>query len=397
MSAPTVTGTDPVGGDDGRARGRVAPPLLAELRGALADITPMAGAPAFVLIRLDETGLRGIVVDAEAGDHLVELREPLVEPAALDRMLADHLVRTGRVPSPSTRAEAFELLGLMPLVRIKLAGASGAFVIGRDNVGLVQVTHHDLDEALAPALARAASLARSVAIRSPERVTAVVVMPGHSRWPGLLDGLTATMASDRAGHLPVIALRAVALQQGAGRHDLDGAGASQASPVTSSRRTRFYLPAPPVPDPVEAAEIRKQNRKVLAGAIAVALIAIAGAAAWAAPWKTGNQYESRPPSIEQSAEAPGDQAEPDGPVALDAPAAPPASPKPPKPPKAPPKPPPPIDTEEALAPVVAYEAPPPPPSRPPAAPAPPPPGNAPAPVDGPVVIPLPGLPPIVLP
>lgn len=397
LSVAAVTGTDP-DVNEVRARGHLAAPLLAEIRGALADITSAAGWPAFVLVRLDDTGLRGSAVDAETGERLTELCEPLVEPAALDRMLADHLVRTGRAKSPATRSEALELIGLMPLVRIKLAGASGAFVIGRNSVGLVQVTHHDLDEALAPALARAASLARSVAIGSPKRVTSVVVMPGHTRWPGLLDGLTAAMGSERVGRLPIVALRAVPLRQSLGRHDAEWSTNAGAGAIVPNRRTRFYLPAPAEPDPEEAKKIRTQNRKVLAGAVAAALIAIGCAAAWAAPWQGSEHVESRPLSIERVLE---------GPAGGDAPATPaPQQNSPTQVPDASPVEPPtvsipPIDTARALAPIVEYEAPAPPISTPPP-PAPRAPGprpNPPAPVDGRVVLPnpIPGLPPIVLP
>jgi hypothetical protein len=347
------------------------------------------------MVRLDDNGLRATAIDAESGDHLVELTEPLVDPAALDRMLADHLVRTGRAHSPVTRSEAHELLGLMPLVRIKLAGASGAFVIGRNSVGLVQVTHHDLDEALAPALARAASLARSVAIGSPAQVTAVVVMPGHTRWPGLLDGLTAAMGSERTGRLPVVALRSAPLRQSLGRHDAEWSTTASANTLTPSRRTRFYLPAPSDPDPAEAAKIRKQNRKVLAGAVAAALIAIGGAAAWAAPWQASEHLVSRPLGIGQTSDSPvGGTATP-----------PPAQPTSTNPPTPPAVVIPPIDTALALAPVVEYEAPSPPsatttvprtpPPRTPAQPR----ANPPTMVDAPAAIPnpIPGLPPILLP
>lgn len=388
MSVATVKGTDPEGNETTQ-RGRLAAPLLAEIRGALADITSAAGWPAFVLVRLDDTGLRGTAVDAETGERLIELSEPLVGPAALDRMLADHLVRTGRANSPVTRSEAHELIGLMPLVRIKLAGASGAFVIGRNRVGLVQVTHRDLDEALAPALSRAASLARSVAIGSPEEVTAVVVMPGHTRWPGLLEGLTAAMGSERAGKLRVVALRAAPLRQSLGRHDADWSKKAPAV-IAPNRRTRFYLPAPSEPDPVEAARQRTQNRRVLVGAVAAALVAIGCAAAWAAPWQGGERLESRPFSIERAIADPAEQPAPTTPLT-----------QPKQPPT--PAPAPSFDTAEALAPVVEYEAPSPPttnppPSAPPPAPAAPRP-NQPSPVDAPIVIPNPiqGLPPIVLP
>jgi hypothetical protein len=396
LSVVTVTGTDP---DDGevRARGHLAAPLLAEIRGALADITSAAGWPAFVLVRLDDTGLRASAVDAETGERLIELSEPLVEPAALDRMLADHLVRNGRAKSPQTRSEALELIGLMPLVRIKLAGASGAFVIGRNSVGLVRVTHHDLDEALAPALSRAASLARSVAMGSPQRVTSVVVMPGHTRWPGLLEGLTAAMGSQRVGRLPVVALRAVPLRQSLGRHDAEWSTNPDAGAIAPNRRTRFYLPAPAAPDPEQAKKIRTQNRKVLAGAVAAALIAIGGAAAWAAPWQGSEHVESRPLSIERVLEGPADPPSP----TIPAPQAPSPTRAVPAAPVAPPTTViPPIDTARALAPAVQYEAP---AAPPPSAPrqesqAPPPPRQAPpAPAPRTLPNPIPGLPPILLP
>ncbi len=395
MSVTTGTGTIPEV-NEVRARGHLAAPLLAEIRGALADITSAAGWPAFVLVRLDDTGLRASAVDAETGERLTELSEPLVGPAALDRMLADHLVRTGRAKSPETKSEALELIGLMPLVRIKLAGASGAFVIGRNSVGLVRVTHHDLDEALAPALSRAASLARSVAIGSPQQVTSLVVMPGHTRWPGLLEGLTAAMGSERVGRVPVVALRSAPARQSLGRHDADWSTNPDVGAIAPNRRARFYLPAPAAPDPEETKKIRTQNRKVLAGAVAAALIAIGGAAAWAAPWQDADHVESRPLSIERVLQGPADPPSPTTP----APQTPSASQTTPRSPVVPPTTViPPIDTARALAPAVQYEAPPPPTSTPPSAAQPPPAPRLvpPAPAPRTLPNPIPGLPPILLP
>ena len=226
----------------------------------------------------------------------------------------------------------------------------------------------------------------SVAIGSPQPVTAVVVMPGHTRWPGLLEGLTAAMGSERAGKLRVVALRAAPLRQSLGRHDADWAK-EPAVIITPNKRARFYLPAPSDPDPAEAAHQRRQSRRVLIGAVAVAVVATGCAAVWAAPWQGGGHLESRSFSIERAIATP---------IAQPAPTTPLARPTVPVPLPT-------FDTAEALAPVVEYEAPIPPPTTnppsPPASPSAAPRPNQPASVDVPAVIPnpIPGLPPIVLP
>ena len=160
----------------------------------------VASCAAFVLVELGETGLRASVVDAATGGSLVEHGNGRLCPHMLDLTLADHLVRMGRVTRPESTEWAAELIGLMPQVRERLAAADGAFAMGTEHVAMFRMSRNDCVTALSTELADAASVISRTVDEAGVDVGAVVVMPDHESWPGLLGEL-----ADRLS-LPVVAL-----------------------------------------------------------------------------------------------------------------------------------------------------------------------------------------------
>lgn len=357
-------------------------PLLRDIRELLSATIGQVG-PAFTLIDLDENGLRGAAVDAETGQCLIELNDHTLHGSAFDRALADYLVRTGKAKMPETAEWARELVDLMPRARLLLGGSAGTFLMGKSHVGLLRVTRADLDDALAPSAVRAISVARSVAIASPAPVTATVMMPNHSAWPGLIDALGVALSVGPGPQIPVLPLRNAAVLKpaeapGPGKH------ARPSEPELPVPAPAPVLPAPPlpphglvsapiepIPDPVVAARRNRQNRLVLLGAAFVSVLIVVGCATLlATPWRDdagepqSQRYLTTPdPTVTNTSSTP-------------TPSSTPAIP--------------PINTAAALAPIVSYTTPPPPPSTTTRRPAPRPRQNT-------IPNPIPGQPPIILP
>jgi hypothetical protein len=341
--------------------------LLGTVRELLQSSTAQVG-PAFALIDLDDGGLRGAAVDAATGQCLMQLDDHDLQGHAFDRTIADHLVRTGRAPMPENGEWARELLDLMAKARSALSRSDGTFVMGQEYVGMLRVTRMDLDEALAPAVARAVSLARSIAVGSPAPVTAVVLMPDHVIWPGLHFALGSELHD-----LPVVALQADTPLAVPGRH-------ARPEPVVEPAAAQ----APPPPP--EPEDYRRQNRLVLIGAALLAvLIVVGGATLVATPWRddTGQPQSQRYLRTPES-----NNPETATPESTNRSSAPPTSPTSTPTSSVPELPP--INTEAALAPVMSYTSPPPPP--PPSTTR-----RAPRPTPNTIPNPIPGLPPILLP
>lgn len=356
-------------------------PLLRDIRELLAATTGQVG-PAFTLIDLDENGLRGAAVDAETGQCLIELNDHTLHVAAFDRAIADYLVRTGKAQMPETADWARELVDMMPQARLLLGSSAGTFLMGKAHVGLLRVTRADLDEALAPSIVRAISVARSVAIASPASVTATVMMPNHSAWPGLIEALGAALSAGPGPQIPVMPLRNAAVLKPA-ETPRPGKHARPSEPELPAPVPAPILPAPvlpphglvsapiaPTPDPVAAAGRTRQNRLVLLGAAFVSVLIVVGCATLlATPWRDdagepqSQRYLTTPdPTVTSTSVTP-------------APSSTPVIP--------------PINVSAALAPIVSYTTPPPPPPttrRP-----------APRPRQNTIPNPIPGQPPIVLP
>lgn len=343
------------------------PSLLRMVRDLLHSEFGQVG-PAFALIDLDDGGLRGAAVDSATGQSLMQLDDHDLQGRAFDRSVADYLVRTGKTPIPENAEWARELLDLMTKARSALSRSDGTFVMGHEYVGMLRVTRTDLDEALAPAVTRAVSVARSIAAGSPAPVTALILMPDNVVWPGLQAALTTGLHD-----LPVLAMHADVPLAVPGRH------ARPAPVVEPEPGPQSGEEAEPAPSPVDN---RRQNQLVLTGAALLAgLIVIGGATLVTAPWSedTGQPQSQRylrtPETSTTVSATPGPAQSPT--TASSAPTT--------TPPPLPP-----INTEAALAPVMRYTAPPPPPppttTRRPARPAP----NT-------IPNPIPGLPPILLP
>jgi hypothetical protein len=178
---------------------------------------------AFVLVELGDTGLRASVVDATTGGSLVEHGNGRLCPHMLDLTLADHLVRIGRVTRPESTEWAAELIGLMPQVRERLAAVDGAFAMGTEHVAMFRMSRTDCVTALSRELADAASIITRTVDEAPVGVDAVVVMPDHESWPGLVDEL------DERLPLPVVALDGESADADGGRHTV-GATPDESAP-----------------------------------------------------------------------------------------------------------------------------------------------------------------------
>ncbi|WP_439030378.1 hypothetical protein [Gordonia terrae] len=141
-----------------------------------------------VLLDLDpDTGVsvgrfdpaRGIVTDPYTDAALTLV--------ALDRAIADHLVRVGRVAPPTSSAWHDEVLDLVTRGRDRLRDSDGTFLMGRDHIRLFRMARRDVAEAGEPLTARAEDLARAAVdgVGAP----AVVISGRVGAWPGLRDAI----------------------------------------------------------------------------------------------------------------------------------------------------------------------------------------------------------------
>lgn len=201
--------------------------LLHEVQRTLAasGITDCA---AFVLVELNEGGLRTAVVDSSTGASLVERGDGKLGPRMLDLSMADHLVRSGRVERPASFEWATELIDLMPDIRARLAVTDGAFAMGARHVAMFRVSRRDYYAGLQPHLLAAQSLWQAVALNSAPPVGALVFMPEHEQWPGLFPTLS------HLAPIPAVALR-------------DPGPAAEVPAIGARRRRDDESPDAPVP------------------------------------------------------------------------------------------------------------------------------------------------------
>lgn len=226
--------------------------LLHEVQRTLAasGITDCA---AFVLVELNEGGLRTAVVDSSTGASLVERGDGKLCPRMLDLSMADHLVRSGRVERPASFDWATELIDLMPDVRARLAVTDGAFAMGASHVAMFRVSRRDYYAGLQPHLLAAQSLWQAVALNSAPPVGALVFMPEHEQWPGLFPTLS------HLAPIPAVALRdpgpdTAVPAVGARRHQDDEPTDAAAVPV-SAAPDHDPAPAPVMPSPLPPAPL----------------------------------------------------------------------------------------------------------------------------------------------
>lgn len=201
--------------EDATDRGRSAEPTTdvdarlidASFLGDVAARQLARGIPAdrpFLLLELADDALRLSIVDPRFEAMMGIRSDPGIRPAVLDRLLADHLVRTGRVEQPTSEAWAAELLDLASRGRRRLATSDGTFIMGRDHVKFFRVAQRDLDEATSAIAAGLVRQCRAVVAEASGPISSLVLAPGHDVWPGLAPTL------GRSASLPVVAVDAPA-------------------------------------------------------------------------------------------------------------------------------------------------------------------------------------------
>ncbi|GAC67494.1 hypothetical protein [Gordonia soli] len=146
----------------------------------------------FVLLDLTEIGLRIAVIDGASAVIVHESLTAAIRTELLDRLIADHLVRAGRVDQPETPAWAAELLDLTARGRVRLQSSDGAFIMGREHVRLFRVTRRDVDESTRDVAVEIDRLWQEIAEEAPRPVRSVVITAGHHDWPGWRTSLTQT-------------------------------------------------------------------------------------------------------------------------------------------------------------------------------------------------------------
>ncbi|ROZ89169.1 hypothetical protein [Gordonia sp. OPL2] len=197
--------------DDATDRGRSAEPTT-DVDARLIDATFLGDVAArqlareipadhpFLLLELADDALRLSIVDPRFEAMMGIRSDPGIRPAVIDRLLADHLVRTGRVEQPTNEAWTAELFDLASRGRRRLATADGTFIMGREHVKFFRVALRDIDEATSAIAAGLVRQCREVVADASGPISSLVLAPGHDVWPGL----AATLG--RTASLPVVAV-----------------------------------------------------------------------------------------------------------------------------------------------------------------------------------------------
>ncbi|MFE0751892.1 hypothetical protein [Gordonia sp. NPDC058843] len=201
-------------------------PETAEI--VLFDLDPQAGVS---VGRMDPA--RGTVTDSYSDSGLTL--------GALDQVIADHLVRVGRVAAPTSREWHEEVLDLVARGRDRLRESDGTFLMGRDHIRLFRMARRDVAEAGAPLTARAEDLARAAV--SGAAAAAVVITDRVSAWPGLRDAVA------RAVPVPVVD---VDPSGNATRPPSNGGHAEPDVPHSTVPPERIVEPEPSLADQVAA-------------------------------------------------------------------------------------------------------------------------------------------------
>ncbi|MGC4961252.1 hypothetical protein [Gordonia sp. DT101] len=231
-------------------------PVSHELLGDVAARQLARGIPAdlpFLLVDVTDEGLRVTTVDPRLDASVSALMAPAIRPAALDHLLAAHLVRIGRVAQPTTEEWSVELLDLACRGRTRLATTDGTFIVGRDHVEYFRVAQRDFDEATADQADAVSVLCEEAAADAPGRITSLVLAGGHESWPGL-----AAMLGRRAP-VPVIALKSPGTPEAdlsERRHD-DGVPLGTRPPASPPLASELVVsepvpPSTPEPDPEQS-------------------------------------------------------------------------------------------------------------------------------------------------
>ncbi|WP_244941197.1 hypothetical protein [Gordonia paraffinivorans] len=122
---------------------------------------------------------RGVVHDVHS--------DPALSLDSLDRAVADHLVRIGRVGKPETPEWRAELFDLVARGRERLRDAEGTFMMGNRHIRLFRMTRHDVFEADSALRFRTEDLA--CAAVAGVHAPALAVADSVAAWPGLRDAV----------------------------------------------------------------------------------------------------------------------------------------------------------------------------------------------------------------
>ncbi|MDH3043451.1 hypothetical protein QEN40_21070 [Gordonia alkanivorans] len=144
--------------------------------------------PQVVLLGLDGNGCVSVGrFDTSRGTVADTYADAALSLGALDRAIADHLTRIGRVESPTSPEWQDELFELISRGRERLQDSDGTFLMGRRHIRLFRMARRDVEEAGGALIARGEELARAAVAGA--QAHAVVIADGLGVWPGLRDGI----------------------------------------------------------------------------------------------------------------------------------------------------------------------------------------------------------------
>ncbi|MGV9827182.1 hypothetical protein [Gordonia sp. NPDC003429] len=139
----------------------------------------------FALVVVTDAGVDVAVVDAADGVVIDERRVPGTAAAELDELVAEHLVQVGRVQTPENDEWWSELRSLAERGRARLVESDGTFIMGQQHVRLFRVTRRDLADATRDVAEGLPSFAEQMAHDHGRDLDALVLAESHPCWPGL--------------------------------------------------------------------------------------------------------------------------------------------------------------------------------------------------------------------
>lgn len=186
--------------------------------------------PQVVLLGLDENGCVSVGrFDTSRGTVADSYSDAALSLGALDRAIADHLARIGRVESPTTPEWEDELFELISRGRERLQDSDGTFLMGRRHIRLFRMARRDVEEAGGALIARGEELARAAVAGA--QAHAVVITDGLGVWLGLRDGIA------KAVPVPIVDAAPGPLTAAAPIGPLDGSrGESEPEPTEAAAR-----------------------------------------------------------------------------------------------------------------------------------------------------------------
>ncbi len=246
---------------------------------------------------------RGVVHDVHS--------DPALSLDSLDRAVADHLVRIGRVGKPETPEWRAELFDLVARGRERLRDAEGTFMMGNRHIRLFRMTRHDVFEADSALRFRTEDLA--CAAVAGVHAPALAVADSVAAWPGLRDAVAGAVG------VPIIELEPMGISDAmdadamvsdvvappapakAGQSDLSAAGTLASNTTSHSNWAAAPIEAPgavPAPEvspqrpatPISAVpedvspqlpssrRTRRPRRSVLIGLALICALAVIGVA-----------------------------------------------------------------------------------------------------------------------